>query len=171
VASGGGGVIQWAPDWVSYDDVGWGKIEMDRVHEYLERELVWMTDIAREHGSKVKMTWILSWGFDEEISRQIADLNLLYLDKIKEAGGVARAQLSTRPPGFLLAMDAGLHPFRVSTSFYIVNKLFGRDGLMRRLREPFFREKILSETAEVWDLPELKEPGVSADVPHADRSC
>ena len=50
-----------------------------------------------------------------------------------------------------------LSPYIYTYIYIYIHTRSPKDGLMQRLREPATRERVLSETAESWDLPELKE--------------
>lgn len=159
VARGGGGMFQWSPDWAAYDDVPYAKLDMQRVREHQEGELRWMTDIAKEHGDKVALTWTLGFGNDPDTAAHLPAMQVRFLEEIKQAGGLAKAQVFVRPQGFLWSFEARLHPFLVSGTFQTLQRQCKKEGwdLLLALSDTAVRARIIGEVEVKSGLPEFQE--------------
>ena len=105
IAAGGGGVLEGAFDFASYDDVPYHRQERAKQRQHMEAEWKWMTDVAREWGVS------LSFASGGEIFKRMGQFN-------EEQGKqLMNAQVLIRPQGILMSFDSSSNPFQFTPTW------------------------------------------------------
>eukprot|EP00930_Biecheleria_cincta_P000909 TRINITY_DN102100_c0_g1_i1.p1 TRINITY_DN102100_c0_g1~~TRINITY_DN102100_c0_g1_i1.p1 ORF type:complete len:673 (-),score=110.40 TRINITY_DN102100_c0_g1_i1:283-2301(-) len=162
IAAGGGGIFQWTTEFASYDDLPYAQLNLQKIKEYQDGELEWMTQIARDHGGKVALTFNLGWSNNRGAEQQLRQ-QLGFLDAIHQAGGFARGQIFGRTQGFLFSFRSRLHPFVSSKTFRRMDRRCRKLGedLLEKLQDASVRELIVSETEHAFSEQSLQaNPGL-----------
>jgi len=117
IACGGGGILQWTTDFTSYDDISYAEVKEEKAKAYRESEIRWMTNIAKQYGDKVSLTFNLGWNNNRR-SEDGLQFQTGLLDTVHDAGGVAMGQIFARTQGFLFAFEGRIHPFVLCNTFF-----------------------------------------------------
>ncbi len=102
-------------------------------------EFEWMTKFSKETGRPV---WFLLVDQPNDTSRWRRMMEGVH--KARKAGAMVTAQIAGRPVGVLLGIDTALNPFSIRPSYQELLKLPVAER-MKRVQDPAFRAKVLSE--------------------------
>ena len=102
-------------------------------------ELEWMTRFSKETG---RPAWFLLT--DRPTDRKRWERLMAGVHKARKAGASVTAQIAGRPVGVLLGIDTALNPFSIRPSYQALLSLPVSER-MKRVQDPAFRAKVLSE--------------------------
>ena len=114
-------------------------------------ELKWMTKFGQESGRPV---WFLLTDRPTDLVRW--KRLMAGVHKAREAGAMVTAQIAGRPVGVMLGIDTALHPFSIRPSWRALLKLPVAER-MKRMQDPAFRARVLSETPSEELLSRLSQ--------------
>ena len=102
-------------------------------------ELAWMTKFGKETGRPI---WFLLT--DRPTDRARWERLMAGVHKARKEGAMVTAQIAGRPVGVLLGIDTALNPFSIRPSYQALLELPVGER-MKRVQDPAFRAKVLSE--------------------------
>ena len=102
-------------------------------------ELSWMTKFGQDTGRPV---WFLLTDRPTDLDRW--KRLMAGVHKARSEGAMVTAQIAGRPVGVMLGIDTALNPFSIRPSYQALLKLPVAER-MRRMQDPAFRAKVLSE--------------------------
>ncbi|MGV3511540.1 MAG: N-acyl-D-amino-acid deacylase family protein [Novosphingobium sp.] len=122
--------------------VGHGVFEMASDMKREWDEFGWMGALSRETGLPVTYAALQSIAKELPLEEQIAEMR-----RQNAQGANIVAQIALRGNGVIMAWQGTIHPFRFRPSYVAIADL-PWDEQLARLKDPAFREKVLSETNE-----------------------
>lgn len=139
VVAGGGGIVQLAQDFATYDDVGrYDRVDEELRQQHSESEWEWMMDMVLKHRQSLALSYVVTTAGGEA-----SDLPLARLGHLNYRGVLARAQVLERPQAVLMSFDSAVHPFVDSSTF---RSIPGRDRVACLRAGGALRSRVLSET-------------------------
>jgi N-acyl-D-aspartate/D-glutamate deacylase len=126
-------------------ELGRGVFEMASDLAPEDEELAWMKRLTTETRRPVSFA-LLQNDMDPSQWRRLLDKT----DEATENGAWIAPQVAVRPTGLLLGLESTAHPFISHESYKAIAHL-PLDERVRRLRDPEFRQRILSEEVKFDD--------------------
>ncbi|MEP3725603.1 MAG: D-aminoacylase, partial [Parasphingorhabdus sp.] len=123
--------------------VGYGVFEMASDLNKEWNEFGWMGDLSRETGMPVTFAALQSIAKDQSLDEQIANMRAE-----NDNGANIVAQIALRGNGIVMAWQGTVHPFVRHPSWIAMDDL-PWDEKYAKLKDPEFKEQLLSETAEM----------------------
>ena len=141
MAAAGGGVLEMAQDWRSYDDKPRETLDLERTRQHVEMEWRWMEHVSRDLGIPILSGLVTGMDPSTHLAfRDSASLNLQRLEQANGNGAQIYTQAFIRPQAVVMSWRDSGGNFSLSPTYMALKpqlmmvRSTSRQALMRQRR-------------------------------------